>query len=713
MFLLALLSPVQMTDHDPAVMLLAAQAVLDHHTLRLDGYADDAECAYDLARDERVNRQGGSLYYYSPGAQLASVPLVWVANRLGLDMLHQDEEFLTQNVASAACTALVLVLLAVIARRLAGPLPGLVIATVAVLGSPLISTLATGLWNSCYQVLLVCVSLLVLTRPGAGYGRSRVVVVLVLLGVAMLIRPSTAFLVLALALTAREIPRRAIVVAGSLGIVAAVAVVITGVGDGVLRYYSVAKLLPETPLPVGLYGTLLSPSRGLLVYSPFLLVAVVAVMIRRRQVLRHQLARTVVLWITLHVLAVSIRAVWWGGHSFGPRLMVDLMPGFVVLAALAWRELAVPRPHPRRTLVAVSCMVLAVPAIAANSYQALFNEATKQWNAWPNIDRYRSLLWSWQYPQLLATDASLEARELSLARTHLEVAHPGDVLGPSSSRLGFAGWYHPEGGWRWSRGSTSTLLLRLEGVDTEDLYLLELTAGTVGRRPLLVSVDNELVGSFELDGFAPQTVTAVVPARLLGSPDGVEVHLDTVTAARVPGDSRRLGVALRSLRRVAVDAGAAVTFRDDARFEAGFSAVEAGWRWTDGDSATLTCPVGEVAAGRSYELVLEAGSLGRQRVDVTVNGHPAGRLVLDGRARVTSRLPLPSGVLRPWALNRIRLGLPDARRTADDSRRLGVALVSVAVRPVPSGGGAGGRALTGTSAPADTPRGCCRSSARR
>jgi hypothetical protein len=88
-FALAWGSPNQDVDSDPAIALLSSQALLDHGTLRLDGYAGDPACAYDLTKDRRVRRQGGSYAYYNVGVPLLSVPAVWVANRFGFHMLDQ------------------------------------------------------------------------------------------------------------------------------------------------------------------------------------------------------------------------------------------------------------------------------------------------------------------------------------------------------------------------------------------------------------------------------------------------------------------------------------------------------------------------------------------------------------------------------------------------------------------------------------------------
>ena len=59
---LAWVEPVESVQSDPALTLIAAQAVVEHRSLALDPYRGDPRCAYDLDHDYRVRAHGGSLY---------------------------------------------------------------------------------------------------------------------------------------------------------------------------------------------------------------------------------------------------------------------------------------------------------------------------------------------------------------------------------------------------------------------------------------------------------------------------------------------------------------------------------------------------------------------------------------------------------------------------------------------------------------------------
>ena len=91
----------------------------------------------------------------------------------------------------------------------------------------------------------------------------------------------------------------------------------------------------DTNVALGLYGLLLSPSRGLFVYAPYLLFAIAAFALawRRPGLVASRLRGLSLAWLATLVLYATY-AEWWGGRVFGPRFLDDLAP--LLFAALAW-----------------------------------------------------------------------------------------------------------------------------------------------------------------------------------------------------------------------------------------------------------------------------------------------------------------------------------------------------------------------------------------
>ncbi len=88
--------------------------------------------------------------------------------------------------------------------------------------------------------------------------------------------------------------------------------------------------LPEnwSRTAVGLAGDLVSPSRGLLIFTPVFIFAIWSML---RGKWKTPLSPWLAGWVLLHWLAVaSYIASWWAGHSYGPRFFTDLTPVFVL-----------------------------------------------------------------------------------------------------------------------------------------------------------------------------------------------------------------------------------------------------------------------------------------------------------------------------------------------------------------------------------------------
>jgi len=77
----------------------------------------------------------------------------------------------------------------------------------------------------------------------------------------------------------------------------------------------------------GIPGLLVSPGRGLFLYSPVLLFAIAGAVIGRRQALYRWCAAAFV----AYVIVVANVAEWWGGEGFGARKLAEALPLLAVL----------------------------------------------------------------------------------------------------------------------------------------------------------------------------------------------------------------------------------------------------------------------------------------------------------------------------------------------------------------------------------------------
>jgi hypothetical protein len=115
-----------------------------------------------------------------------------------------------------------------------------------------------------------------------------------------------------------------------------------------------------TPFWEGFTGILVSPGRGLFVYSPIFLLSLLGIVLAWGKN-AAPLLRYLSMGVVLTILLYSKWGIWWGGHSYGPRLLADLTPILVLflypLADFFSQELGLKRSvgHPRHLVSQCPC----------------------------------------------------------------------------------------------------------------------------------------------------------------------------------------------------------------------------------------------------------------------------------------------------------------------------------------------------------------------
>jgi hypothetical protein len=149
--------------------------------------------------------------------------------------------------------------------------------------------------------------------------------------------------------------------------------------------FTTAPSLWNTPILTGLAGLLLSPSRGLFVYTPWTLFSLSAIVLAFSSPAYSALHRYLALAVVSEVLLYSKWWCWWGGGCFGPRMLTDIMPILTFLI--------LPLRGPLRACavlkIAFAALVLASIGIQTVGAYFAFNEHTED-----------AQLWSWNHCQL-------------------------------------------------------------------------------------------------------------------------------------------------------------------------------------------------------------------------------------------------------------------------------------------------------------------------
>src|SRR5262249_18441341 len=147
------------------------------------------------------------------------------------------------------------------------------------------------------------------------------------------------------------------------------------------------------PLGSGMAMNLISPSRGLIIFTPIVLFSMAGMVLAWRHRWCFPLTPYLVAIAVVHSLLI---ALYWPGHGYGPRYYSDLSPVFAfffVPAVLLW-------PKPR---MAVACVFVAMAAWSIFVHaRGATSAAANLWSATPvNVDEAPWRVWDWRDPQFL------------------------------------------------------------------------------------------------------------------------------------------------------------------------------------------------------------------------------------------------------------------------------------------------------------------------
>ena len=333
-------------------------------------------------------RNGHYLSAYTPGPGVLALPVYTLPVVLGIkpDAMWADR---LEKLSAAIITALSVLFLYWALRGVTSQGWALVIALVYALGTSSLSMSSQGLWQHGPSQLFLSLGLWFLVkglRDGRylGYAGLPMAAAVVMRSTDLLIvLPVAAWIVYVHRSRAQSLILWALPPAGLLAAYYAVGF---GTPDHGLGHTTAPAwaLFTQIPFSEGLPGVLVSPSRGLFVYSPVLLFSLVGmIMVWRRG---PALWRALSLGSPLVILVISQWLTWWGGHSWGPRLLADIDP---ILCFLLY---PVTPLLDRRRLAKAVFVILSLWSIGAHGLGAWLYD--RRWDGSVTEQSY-ARLWPW------------------------------------------------------------------------------------------------------------------------------------------------------------------------------------------------------------------------------------------------------------------------------------------------------------------------------
>jgi len=582
-FTLFWFSPVhQVTDSNYSMVL--SDCLLRKQTFRLDS------CGIPVLepkpRDNYLTNGiiyqlevvGNHIFYFFPvGSSILSVPYVAVASVFGVSPRNPDGSFnwlgeMTLELFLAALLMAVLSSLFFMLSRMLLPFGwSLLIALGESLGTQIWSTASRGLWSHTWSVMLAGVVIYLLMMAELKIRKLPPVLLATLLAWMYFVRPTNSVVILGVTGFVFLFYRRQFAV-----------FMLTGMGWlAIFLYYSwhnFGQLLPNYyradrldfgTFPVGLQGTLISPSRGLFVFVPVLIFPALLL-------IRHWKYRPLprLMWLAFFVtsgmvLTISGFSNWWGGDGFGPRFTTDLVPWFVMLtvvtikAALTWRQQRREWDLAWVIQLAFGALLLAV-SVFINARGAL---AVETWR-WNNIG-LGNKLWDWRQPQFLA---GLITPPLDQDYSPLVIGSEIEFANPeSSNKYLWYGWSWPEAGFRWTDGKEATFIFGLDkpaDLKFKMKVLPFIREGIQDQQRIYLYLNGVLIDSLVLNSNRDTQLSVDLPSSLLRQQNTLRFRLPDAASPellKVSPDQRQLAIAIYWIEVEARPAEALMASNENAR----------------------------------------------------------------------------------------------------------------------------------------------------
>ena len=395
----------EIASYDSQPTKYAARELLLRHTLSLNHVVGKTPQLTDrsgfvLARDGRYRSA------YSPVPVVLAAIIMWPLWKAHVfDLNAPLAPAFMASTASSLLVAAAVALAFLTARRLTSRGRATFVAVAAGAGTGLWSTASQTLWQHESAIFGLMLAVYAITTPrlrlhhvifiGLGLGlaaasRMQLGAVLLLLIVGMTVLAGWRSGLIALAVAALIVVPVAITNLRWFGTVLGAAPMLEALHATI--HGTIQSFTLQTD---GFAGLLVSPNRGLLIFSP-----VVAFVPAGLPALIRDRWRSPAFWClaaaAVQFVVYGSYSVWWGGHTYGPRYMLDLIPLLVPAGALA--AASVRRPATvTLAAVALACSI-GIAAVGAFSYPH------GAWNSEPaDVDRNHDRLWSWSDSQIART----------------------------------------------------------------------------------------------------------------------------------------------------------------------------------------------------------------------------------------------------------------------------------------------------------------------
>jgi hypothetical protein len=393
---------------------LIPYAILLDHTVTLDRYfAREVGGAAGLERMPPAQRQKyyfvtprhGRLYSsYPMGTPVLvtplHVPILWLKWGQGwptekiLHVASSSEKYVASAVAALSVAVMYLLLAALADRGIA-----LALTAAFAFGTSTWTSSSQALWQHGPGVLLILLTLAVLVRHPRWLWAAGIFA-----GLAVAVRPTNLFFWVAFVAVHAWMrpPLREAVALALPGVMIGSLLAISnwliyhdlrgGYGQWASLQGGVAR-----HAALALAGLLISPNRGLFIYSPVLLAGVAGLWFAFRRPIgpAARVYAIAAIFLASQLICFATWSWWWGGYSYGSRLLTEAAAVLVVLSVAAAQRLR------SVAWTRVAFTLLLAYSVGVQAIGAFTFAGDKEWNNWPvPVDSRPERLWDWHDTQI-------------------------------------------------------------------------------------------------------------------------------------------------------------------------------------------------------------------------------------------------------------------------------------------------------------------------
>ena len=396
--------PILDNRTDNELYVPTSLSLLSEGNLELSEYG---ETNLVLSKRYRIFKTNGEVFLrYPMGTAIATAPLVAVGYyAFGGEQSAAWRRLKTASFVANVLAALSVGLLFLVLIELgSSSRTAVILALLFAFASPHWPTHGGGLWSSNLSTLLLLLTSFVLLRREGQHAW----ITALPLGLAVATRPTAVLFVPIAGLFLLRWHRKQLLV--WIGLMASSIATLVLTTKGIYGLYQPPyygthlEMLSLRRFSRAFTGLLFSPNRGLFVFCPLFLVSIWGGVLSlwRAPGRTTDFLRLTALYCLGYILFMSTFRVWWGGGSYGPRLLAELFP---FLTILLWPCLERVKSMARsRRHLALAMLVLFAGFGSFAAYRGVTEPATRSWNRWPKrIDKSTHRLWDWSDMQIFRT----------------------------------------------------------------------------------------------------------------------------------------------------------------------------------------------------------------------------------------------------------------------------------------------------------------------